>query len=592
MKRLDQLLITTFVPPFIVTFAIAIFVLLMQILWLYIDDIAGKGVGFFILVELLAYKCVGLVPMALPLAILISSVMVLGGLAEQYELSSFKSAGVSLLRVMRPIILFAGVMTFVSYLCSDYIIPVANLQFGSRMYDIQQKKPALSLDPGIFNEDFANYAIHIGRKDGDGRTIRDVLIYDHNEESTGELSQIVAGEGEMFATPDGRYFIMNLRDGHQYTEARPTAGQRGGYPFVRTSFDSWTKVFDLSEFNLQRTNQALFEQNRSMMSTDQLALAVDSIQHSIDRRRVALSNHLAIYFSFMEQDTTFAGEDAWDDEMYAEGYVGRPDSAGVIVEYPTGQVDSAQVAAAGQPAPLPEPVSDSVGTDSAGQAKTILGRVKQRKPVERPPDVSSALEEAIRASKPVVADTTQAPADTVVNLIQTPPVPFPGMDSLLTLLEAREAERVYNRAQSTVRSIQSQAEAAARTIERMDENRVKHIYDLHMKYSMAVVCMIFVFIGAPMGAIVRKGGFGYPILVSIIFFMLFVILTILCRKLAETFVLPPTLAGWMPCIILLPLGLFLTHKAMNDSKLFSVERYTNFLSRLFQRKEQVNAKTS
>ena len=288
-------------------------------------------------------------------------------------------------------------------------------------------------------------------------------------------------------------------------------------------------------------------------------------------------------------DAGLQGENAAGKRRLGELRGGEADARARDVE--GCEIGAAEGAPVPTPAPLPEPVTDSVTLDSAREAKTIIGRIKQMPLTsEQRSDVSNALQEAIQSSKPVVADTV--PVDTVVNLILTPPVPFPGMDSLMAQLEVRQAERIYNRAQSTARSIQSQAEAAARTIERMDENRVKHIYDLHMKYSMAVVCIIFVFIGAPMGAIVRKGGFGYPILVSIIFFMIFVILTILCRKLAETFVMPPTLAGWMPCIILLPVGLFLTHKAMNDSKLFSVERYTNFLSRLFQRKEQLNAKTT
>ena len=181
MKRIDRLLITSFIPPFIVTFMIALFVLLMQIMWLYIDDIAGKGLGFFILIELIAYKSVSLIPMALPLAILISSVMVLGNLAERYELSSLKSAGVPLLRIMQPLIFVAGAAVVFSFFCSNNLIPIANLKFGSRMYDIQRQKPALSLDEGIFNYDFTGYTIHIKEKEKDDRTIKDVLIYDHTD---------------------------------------------------------------------------------------------------------------------------------------------------------------------------------------------------------------------------------------------------------------------------------------------------------------------------------------------------------------------------------------------------------------------------
>ncbi|MCI5080658.1 MAG: LptF/LptG family permease, partial [Saprospiraceae bacterium] len=296
MKKLDRLLISSFIPPFMVTFAIAIFVLLMQILWLYIDDIAGKGLGFFILIELLAYKCVSLIPMALPLAMLISSVMVMGNLAEHYELSSFKSAGVSLRRVMAPLMFMGVLVTLSSYFCSNNLIPVANLKFGSRMYDIQQQKPALRLDVGVFNDDFDGYAIHIGDKEGDSN-IEEVLIYDHSEANRGRLGQIMAKEGEMYATDDGSYFVMNLREGHQYIETKPSGyGRNQNHPFVRTNFDSWQKVFDLSEFQLNRTNEELFKQNRSMLSTSQLAEAVDSLEYRIKKRERTMSNTVAGYF--------------------------------------------------------------------------------------------------------------------------------------------------------------------------------------------------------------------------------------------------------------------------------------------------------
>ncbi len=306
MKKLDTLLLRSFIGPFVVTFAIAIFVLLMQILWVYLDEIAGKGVGFFLMMELIAYKCVGLVPLALPLALLISSVMVLGSMAEHYELTTFKTAGVRLIRVMLPLIVVGMLATTVSYLCSDYLIPVSNLQFGSRMYDIQQKKPTLSLEAGTFNEDFSNYAIRIGAKGDDGRHIEDVMIYDHAQANSGRLDQIVAEDGEMYGSPDGNFFIMQLNNGYQYGErglGKQGSGGGQGHPFIRTQFKTWSKVFDLSEFNLRKTNQKLFSTNRSMMSSRQLAVAIDSIDIDIKEREQILSNHLTNYLTLLPRDT-------------------------------------------------------------------------------------------------------------------------------------------------------------------------------------------------------------------------------------------------------------------------------------------------
>ncbi len=185
-------------------------------IWVYIDDIIGKGAGLLILMEILVYLSMSLIPMALPIAILISSVMVMGNLAERYELSSFKSAGVPLLRIMAPLMVVAGIVAAFSFYCSNYLIPVANLKFKSRLYDIRRQKPTLSLEQGVFNYDFKNYVIHIGDKGEDNKTISDVIIYDHQPINKDRPTLITAKTGEMYTTPDEKFFVMNLFNGTQY----------------------------------------------------------------------------------------------------------------------------------------------------------------------------------------------------------------------------------------------------------------------------------------------------------------------------------------------------------------------------------------
>ena len=538
MKQLDKLLAKSFVGPFVVTFAIALFVLLMQILWLYLDDIAGKGLSFFLIMELLAYKCVGLVPLALPLALLISSVMVLGNLAEHYELSSFKSAGVSLLRVIRMMIIFGAVGAAVSYFCSDYVIPAANLQFGARMYDIQQKKPTLNMEPGVFNEDFNQFTIRLGGRDDDGRGISDVLIYDHTKANVGELSQITATSGEMFTADEGTAFVMQLFDGHQYVEQRPGGRNGQSLPFMRTSFDSYTKVFDLSEFLLERHAASLFSTNRSMLSTWQLSEGVDSIDLDIAVRKQGLSNHLIAYLPQLPRDTT----------KYRPTVASRTYDVDYITR------DSAAI---GKP--------DTISKEKVDSLASIAGVLNRdtdvaQSPTERArrrPAISTQQLDRIRAARehPLVASLDD----------------WHGLYSRLDSVNEQDRTRVYNRARSSIRSVTGQAQSTIRLLPGIQESRVKHVYDMHMKYSMALVCIIFVFIGAPMGAIVRKGGFGYPILVSIIFFVIFIILTIFCRKLAESFVVNGVFAGWLPCIILFPISLWITFSAMNDAKLLDID---------------------
>jgi len=562
----------SFIGPFVVTFAIAIFVLMMQVLWLYLDDIAGKGLGFFTVIELMSYKCVGLVPLALPLALLISSVMVLGGMAEHYELSSFKSAGTSLLRVMRLLIFFGIISSAVSFACADYVIPAANLQFGARMYDIQQKKPTFNMEPGVFNEDFNQYAIRLGQRDDNGRDISDVLIYDHTKAATGELGQITANTGEMYSADEGRIFVMKLYNGVQYSEQRPGGKNTNSRPFVRTSFDSYTKVFDLSEFKLSKTNTKLFSTNRSMLATWQLQVGVDSIDIDISVRKQAISNHLTNYLPLLQKDTI----------KYRKVKEQTPEELEELQKRYSAPVDSA-----GKKSNGAESVEfvDTAAKQSASR-KPSVRNVPQKSTPSRPP--------ADRTTKYVPKDKVLPPTTTRINVTKNDSAekrnklhkmamshplvagasPWLNVQALIDSQSTTIKTRVKNRARSATRSVTSQAQAANRILPGVRESRVKHIYDLHMKYSMALVCIIFIFIGAPMGAIVRKGGFGYPILVSIIFFVIFIILTIFCRKLAESFVVDAAFAGWLPCVILFPVSLYITSRAMKDAKLVNTDRIT------------------
>ncbi|MEO1514954.1 MAG: LptF/LptG family permease [Bacteroidota bacterium] len=525
MKTIDRLLIKSFVAPFIVTFFIALFVLIMQFLWTYIDDIVGKGVSFLMLMELLSYLSISLVPTAFPIAILISSVMVMGNLAERYELASFKSAGVPLLRVMQPLMWVTLLISLASYITANNIIPVSNLQFKSRLYDIRKQKPALALETGVFNDDFKNLIIHIGAKGSDNRSIEDVLIYDHNNYNRGKAMMILAKKGEMYTTQDQRFFVMNLKNGTQYQETQQTIkGKDKTYPFVRTSFTEWTKVLDLSEFEINETNKKLFKSHHSMLSSSQLRVAIDSIDIKIDKRYKAMSDQIGRYFSSLK--------------------VVQP-------------VDSSQL----------RKQQEAIKKDSLAAAAK-----KAQKNSRNPKNGRSQLRKS--STKEVARlDEIQKPIDDITAL-----------SSFAESLKVRDRVRFVNRAKSSARSIHGQADTANSTIDRERESRVKHVFELNIKKSMALACFIFLFIGAPMGAIVRKGGFGYPILIAIIFFMLYIVLNIFCKKLAESFVLPATLAAWTPCCILFPIGLTLTYRAMNDSKVVNTERYSRFFAKIFRRR--------
>lgn len=279
MKIVDCLLIKSFILFFIVMFMIVMFVLVMQVLWLYIDDIVGKGLGLFIILELMGYKSFFLVLMALLLVVLIFFVMVMGNMVEWYELFSFKFVGVFLACIMWLMIGFGFFVVLVFFFCLNNFILVVNFKFGFWMYDIQKQKFVLCLEVGIFNDDFDGYVIYIGNKFGDGKCIEDVLIYDYIDVNKGQFFQIIVSDGEMYVIEDGSYFMMNFYNGYQYMEGDLLGfGNSWFYLFVCINFKSWYKVFDLSEFNFNWINEDFFKFNWSMLISGQLADVVDLLE--------------------------------------------------------------------------------------------------------------------------------------------------------------------------------------------------------------------------------------------------------------------------------------------------------------------------
>jgi len=526
MKKIDKLLLTSFIGPFAVSFGIALFVLVMQFLWLYIDEIAGKGISIFIMLELIGYLSISTFPMALPIAVLIASVMVMGNLAERYELSSMKSAGVSLLRILRgPVFIAAGIALF-SYVCSDFLIPMANLKFKSRLYDIRKQKPALTLEKGVFNEDFRQFVIRIGDKARDGETIKDVLIEDQTQAGKVKFNQILADSGQMFTTRDKRFFVMNLFDGAQYQEPSPQgrSSEQGGYPFIRTHFKSWTKVWDLGEFEMNRTDEDRFKSQRSMLSMSQLRKSVDSLHQEIDTNRLDMANDLLANLRRLSR---------------------KPDP----------QNDPAE--------------RERIRQDSIAQAAVLAQHklpLKTGKPSTPPPT-------------PGITLGPELPKQSLAK-------PLREYSTLVETFEEKSREKLLRDAAVQSRTGKVIVERRIGQIDSRRKDAVKTGYELYIKYSFALVCFVFLFIGAPMGAIIRKGGFGYPILVSIIFFVTFVMLTILCRKLAEAYILSPFWAAMAPCIVLAPIAAFLTRRAMNDASMFSTDRMDRLMLQLRRRFEK------
>ena len=465
MKKLTVLLLRSFIGPFLMTFFIALFVLLMQFLWKYIDDLVGKGLGWLVITKLMIYVSITLVPLALPLALLLSSIMTFGNLAEHSELTACKSAGISLQRIMFPLTLTAISLAVGAFVFSNYVLPFANLKMNALLYDVRQQKPALYISEGIFYNGIDGYSIKVGHKDDDGQTLEQVMIYDHSE-NRGNAKMVIADKGVMMMSEDERYLIITLYKGYSYEE-RESDRSAKKYPLLRTEFDEETFRFDLSSFRMTRTNEQLFKDNFQMLNLKQLTTASDSIKKSITKKEQELSDQL-------NNQTA---------------------------------LNSATGPAAHRPISL-------------NVAPGIQGNMQQ-----------------------------------------------------------------FNNALFAARGIKGMADDAQQDIEFKVKSLARHEIEWHRKFTLSFACLILFFIGAPLGAIIRKGGLGMPVVVSVVFFVTYHILSITGEKFAREGVMAATSGMWLSSAVLLPVGIFLTIKATSDSALFNPDWYRQLLTfRLFKRK--------
>lgn len=294
MKKLDKLIIKTFIGPFVVTFFITLFVLVMQFLWKYIDDLVGKGLDTFTVGKLIFYMSATMVPLALPLAILLSSIMTFGNLGENFELVALKSAGVSLIRFMRPLIVLCLFISGGAFLFSNYVIPAANLQAESLLYDIVNLKHGFNIRAGVFFTEIENMAIKVNRKDADGVTIHDVMIYDHRDPLSSKL--ILAKDGKMEEGANKKFVYMTLQNGWEYEEkGRSTSADN---EFIRTKFNDFREALDLGSFALSRTPIELFKNNYQMLNVYQLSDAIDSMQKQLKNNTRMLQAGIAGNYAF------------------------------------------------------------------------------------------------------------------------------------------------------------------------------------------------------------------------------------------------------------------------------------------------------
>lgn len=483
-RKLDNLIIKAFIGPFIATFFITLMVLVMQFFWLWIDDFVGKGLGADIVLKFIWYQSAVLIPLALPLAILLSSLMTFGNLGESFELVAIKSAGISLLRFMRPLFVISCFIGFAAFLFSNHVIPVAYLKSRTLLSDIVYAKPAFDLKEGVFYDKIGGFVIKIGKKEANDSIIRDVIVYEQN--NTLQDNFIMAKSGIMRVSDDSRFLEFNLRDGWHYQE-RGDNNYGNATPhtdYIRMGFKEYRKKFDLSSFQIFFTADSNNRNNERVYSIRQLNIAIDSIRKENNKIRTQLYAGIYTGLTFINNNDTFERI--------------KPDTLNRTRKQP-----------------------DSL-------AKIALAR-----------------------------------NDSLFNIAQ----------SMKDLIPDSARTQVYQRSQSQVSAITASFSTTQQVLKDKERAYRKHKIEWHRKIVLSLACVVLFMIGAPLGSIIRKGGLGAPMIAAIAFFMLFYFSNTMGEKMAKEGTVSPFVGMWMAVFILVPIGLFLTYKAMHDSQLFNKEWY-------------------
>ncbi|HUB59243.1 MAG TPA: LptF/LptG family permease [Puia sp.] len=595
-KKLDLLIIKAFIGPFIAIFFITLFVLVLQFCWLYIDDMVGKGIDTLTIGRLIFYLAVTLVPLALPLAVLLSSIMTLGNLGETFELIAIKSAGISLLRFARPLFFVSILLTITAFFFNNNILPDANLKMNTLKYNIIVTKPAFDIREGVFYDRIEGFVIKIGKKEKDDSTIRDVVIYEQNGGTQDNV--IIADSGTMVVTPDKQSLVFTLKSGSRYQE------KANGGPYnsqlVRMSFDTYKKVMDLSSFKMNETNDSTFKHNNQMLTIPQLTRAIDSIK-KIDAGYLAeaarkvdntlkFSNYLdSPAWNKLDKDT------AWSRFLLPKAYV--TDSirrTWIKARHQRDSIDKAQAA------------SQAANEKKAAAQKAIAppGAVATKNPPPPPAHPGSPIQPAPHPGSPI------QPALHPGSRVQPAPhliIPVPGgqaVNRLATmskppplsfedLLPDSVRVPVIDHANTAINNAKVSVEQPAVLYKNEVNNLRGFQIAWHEKITLAVAVLVMFLIGAPLGSIIRKGGIGLPLVFAVIFFVIFFLLNNFGKKFVKEGILGPIGGMWMATYVLTPIGLFLTYKAMHDSNLFNKEFYfrisrgiRKFIQRVRRQREQ------
>ena len=443
MKRFDRLVIKSFLGPLLLTFVVSVFVLLMQFVWKYVDDIAGKGLSVGIIAELLLYASATFVPMAMPIALLFASIMTMGNMGEHYELVAAKSGGIPMWRVMMPMGIIVFFLMFVAFFFANNVMPSAVLKYRTTLYDVTRKKPAINIKPGEYYKEIDGFVIRVDKKEPDGCTLSNITIYDHRNNSS-KPDIIVAKNGLMELSHDERFLLFTLYDGCSYSE-NTESHHNESYPFTRIFFTKNKMSFDLSGFAFDKSDETIFQGGYQMMNTSQLDSNIARLAEKHENDRQLQLESLQLYNKATAKD------------------------------YVTDQKLS--------------------------------------------------------------------------------------VNQLLDSLEKAQLRRVYGDAYARAERNLNDCKLQTQVFSSQKEYINRHYIEWHRKFTLSVACLVLFLVGAPFGSIVRKGGLGVPLVASVGFFVIYYVIGMIAEKAVREGAIGHW-GMWISTLVMIPVGLILTYKAV------------------------------
>ena len=468
IKKIDLYVLKNFLGIFLMTFVICIFILLMQFVWMHVTDLVGKGVGIMVFAEFFLYASATVVPLALPLAILLASLMSFGNMGEKFELTAMKSAGISLFRIMRPLTITISLISVMAFFFSNNVLPVCQTRLWALIFSLRQKSPELDIPVGEFYGGIDNYKIYVREKKSDGQ-LRDMMIYDFTE-GFKNTTVILADSGRIYLTADNKYLMLKLYNGETFENLKQGKDKNSSLtapkPYRRETFEQKNMLIEFDS-DFSRYDESVLADQHVSKNTSALIHSIDSVRQIADKRSEEQSK-----------------------DMVTNKYFGRD------------KVPNLQL------------TTDSIYTVAKYNADSLFAAM--------------TLSQRERSLK-IAVDRAKAMRDQI------------DYNSIL-----------LNDSQSYIR---------------------KHAIELHRKFTLSFACLIFFFIGAPLGAIIRKGGMGMPVVISVIMFIFYYIIDNTGYKMAREALWETWIGMWLSSAVLLPIGIFLTYKAATDSALLNPEAW-------------------